>query len=416
MTEYFDVNPGYVAGYGRLCDDVAGDLTGIAGYLGLEASAAEGFDGTLLGEQIAPIVDEYAEAAEERVRALSSALHLTGGELTDTAWTYLGTDKPDRFGTIQDSLDRGSYTVELDHPQLVAYPHRPVDAELDTPDLDEMDIDQLIEAHAGGTLEAIETIVSTVTGLIGDSYSITGEITERITGNWMVLYQKADALDHAADAAELAANGLESERSTLDQHWDGGAAVSFVSYLDRLVAGLRYEGPLNRVVAAAYRVAAILIEQAAGLVVALVSDGVDLIRKWATGGAGRAVDAAWGWATGGEPPWEAIWADWQTAKGLFSRAAAAAEAVQQVPEELRALIDATRSTEAAADYSVSTVLKDMVATGEIDEETAGDYQLGYDISSEVAPVLDDAADLANADSANVPTDGFDAGRDVRRAG
>lgn len=416
MTEYFDVNPGHVAGYGRLCDDVAGDATGIAGYLNLEASAAEGFDGTLLGTLIAPVVDDYADAAEERVRALSSALYLTGEELTDTAWTYLGSDKPDRFSTVHESLDRGGpYQVELDHPQLVAYPHRPVDGELDTPDLEEMDIDQLIEDNAGGTLEAIETIVSLVTGLIGESYSITGEITEKITGNWMVLYQKADALDHVADAAELAADGLESERSTLDQHWDGGAAMSFGSYLDGLVAGLRYEGPLNRVVAAAYRVAALLIEQAAALVVSLVSDGVDLIRKWATGGVGRAVDAAWGWATGGEPPWEAIWADWQTAKSLFSRASAAADAVQSVPEELRALIDATKSTEAAADYSVSTVLRDMVATGEITEETAGDYQLGYDISSEITPVLDDAAELAAGDP-DVPEDGFDAGRHVRRAG
>lgn len=416
MTEYFDVDPGHVAGYGRLCADVGGDANGIAAYLGTQADSS-GFDGELVGTMIGPIVDEYAESAATRVRTLGQVLFATSGELADTAWTYLGADKPERFTMVEDTIGRGEYRVEQDHPQLFAYPYRPVDGLLATPTLAEMDVEQLVEDNAGDTLEAIEWIVAKVTGLVGESFSITGEITSRIAGNWLALNQKADALDNAADAAEAAVNGLVSERTTLDRHWDGGAAMGFAAYLDRLVAGLRYEGPLNRVVAAAYRVAALLIEEAAGLAVEAVGAGVEIIRKWATGGVGRGLDMAWGLVSDGDLPWDTIRADWEQAKSFFGDAKAAVEMAREVPAELRALIDATRSPEAAADYSVSTALEDMVATGEIDEDDASSYQLGYDIAKEAGPALAEVPDLPTGDDLeNVPGEGFDAGHHVRRAG
>ncbi|MFI7678249.1 hypothetical protein [Actinophytocola sp. NPDC049390] len=414
MTERFDVDPGHVAGYGRLCADVSSDTNSIKGYLNLHASASDGFDGLLMGEAIAPIVDEYAAATRDRFTTIGRVLHYTGRELTNTAWTYLGADRPDRFAKVVDSLGRGTYRVELDHPELVAFPHKVVTGTLDVPPLETATIDELMAEHAGDTLAAIETIVATVTGIVGDEFSIMGEITDRVGGNWLALDQKATALENVAEAAEKAAQGLAAEHGTLDRHWDGGAADSFGPYLDQVVAGTRYEGPLNRVIAGAYRAMALLVEQAAGLIVELVSTGVDLLRKYATGLAGKAADAAWDLIKDFKPPWESLYEDWQQAKSLFVTAKNTATDVYEAVEALRELIEATTSMTAATDYSVKTILADLEATGELDEDTADTAQGAYDtsreatdIAIELAPALAAAEELAGNDGLeNMPDHAF----------
>ena len=416
MTEYFDVDPGYVAGYGQLCGQVSGDTTNIARYLSGQASSA-GFDGVVMAA-LAPIVDGYADAAAARVRGRSRVLAATDRELRNTAWSYLGADRPQRFVKVIDHIS-GNYTVEVNHPGLAGFDHESVWGDLVVPEVGDQDsrFEKLMEEHAGDTLGTIDLIIRTVTGLIPGvaEYSITQEISNQLTGDWMVLKQKADALDHAADASETAAGSLRSGLPRLDAHWDGGASASFAPYITTFATALAYEGPLNRVVAFGYRVVADLIEQLAGVVVELIGIGVNMVRKYATGIGGKVAGGLWGLVTEGKPPWEQAKEDWEEAKKFFDNAKTVVEEIHQLPEDLQALVDATKSPGAAADYSLDMAITELGEREDMPEGTAENLSLGYDFSRDVGPEIADLAGDAD-DFAHAPDQGFDAGVHPRRNG
>lgn len=396
MTGNYEVDPGHIAGYARLCGESAMDTYVLERYLTTRASAATGFGGVLMG-LLAPAVDDYAEAAATRIRSRGQALHDTDRALRNTAWSYLGADRPDRFTMIQDAIGRGSYRFEADHPGLEPYDHTPI-GDLGTPELADQGerFEKLVEENAKDTLGTIDLIVRTVTGLIPgvDEFSIVEQITAPLTGNWLVLNQKADALDRAADATEALATSLTSSLGRLDGHWEGGAGASFAGYQTTLAGAIAYEAPLHRVTAFAYRMVSDLVEKLAGVVVKLISAGVELLKKYAGGIGGKLLDAG-GDLLDGKPPWESAKEDWEEAKGFFDNAKLVVQEIHQLPEDLRALIDATRSPGAAVDYSLDVAITELGEREDLPEGTAENLSLGIDAATDLAPELGDLASGAD---------------------
>jgi uncharacterized protein YukE len=321
MSEGFDVDPPAVAGYGVLCEKVREQLGTEVRFIATHGGATDGFIGAM--ELLREPVDSYADAASRRLSERAIALEETALELKRAAWAYTGADKES-----YERFDRNAHPTSVEpkptyknFPDAVRFDVSDPTGALTPPDIERPDILAKVD-EVGGLLDAIDDAVKWVTG-----FSPVAAITEEISGNWNALDAAGRSLISAGDALDASLANLTDGLGRLDAKWDGGAAQSFASYLERLVEGTDQEAAVNRLVGQVYRAVATRIEFVADFVVKKLKWAVDKIRD-------RLVTALipfYGWYK----LIEAV----REVKAVFDEAKALVDSINDLVERVRSIIE-----------------------------------------------------------------------------
>lgn len=262
MPEGFEVQPHWVSGYGNLMDREQGELNTISQYIYLWTNPDFGHVGDhfqgLMSAMKTP-VKMYANSAQDRFGSSTRVTSHTATELRRVAWEYLGLEKENT------STFHGELKVERDE-DAEYYPTSELDDEKDLPTR-EVNPEPYVEYYGKFSFNTLFTdeFFQHVVG-----WSPLNDILVPLAGNWDVLVRAGESLISAGDAAEKVAETMKSGLTTLDLHWDGGAAQDCASYVTRLYEAVDEEGPLNRTVG---KVLKFIAEE---VIEAINSIGVDL--------------------------------------------------------------------------------------------------------------------------------------------
>jgi hypothetical protein len=380
--EGFSVDPAHVAGYGALARTSAVDSYRISGFVENNARSDGGFSGLM--SALSGPVDAYADKAHDRFHARGQRLGTTDTELKRTAWRY--TDIEESVWVI---FGGGSPPTEIDirdFPDAVAYPPgTDIEGMLEAPEVEAASLEEAID-ETGGTLEAIDDVVRTVTG-----WSPVEEIVEPLSGRWPSLQQKAEVLRITGEASEQIAANLTTSLPTLDSHWNGGAAQAFVDHITGAARALEYEGPLNRVVAEVYDLIAAKIEEVAGFMVDVLGVAADRIRN--------ALASVWIPGANLYRAYDAI----RTAWDIFNEAKRLVEDIREAIDQVRAVIEAAQDPVGAAEDWLREELAPVTEAAE-DTEQAAQWAEDLEVLSDPTAMTDE------------PTTPYRSGEDPRRPG
>ncbi|TCP57452.1 hypothetical protein EV191_1011407 [Tamaricihabitans halophyticus] len=370
MGENFHAEPEHIAGYGVLVGDVSGQLSTIQTYVGEHASAKSGFDGLIMSA-LKPLVDTYASETAKRILGHGNNLHDTSEELTRAAWDYSGADKSNYQIFADDGMSNPNVPPRVegykDFPGPAPYPPASDPAaDLKPPDIAEADIKSMVD-EVGGSLKAIDWVVSTVTG-----WSPVEAITEPISGNWNALTGAGDALKSAGTALEESLDNLTKALSGLDSHWNGGAAQEFNTYITTMVNGAGQEGPLNRLVGGVYGLVAQQIEKAAQYVVSTLKSVVDQI--------GQRVATSWIPGYGQYKLIQFI----KNVVDIFIEAKALVDEVNAMVDQVKGLLEMAQDPVGAIQGKIEEKIKPI-------EEKIDQYQRGAEVAKDIADVSDTEA-------------------------
>lgn len=382
MGEGFKADPDHVAGYGLLLDESSGHMASIAGHVGNNAESDGEYTGLM--SIIKTPVDTYAHKTSVRMFNRVDKLTYSAPELTRAAWVYSGADE--KAYTEFDHTLPNQVTGYKDFPDPVAYPAADnPEAGLDAPDPEDADIRGLLD-EVGGSINAIDDAVNWVTG-----WSPISALVEPMSGNWTRLERAGTVLGQAGDAAEKVSSNLTSGLSTLDPHWDGGAAQSFTDYLNRLSSAIGLEGPLNRIIGGVYQVVAEEIKKCAQWMCETLKKAVDKVAQAA---------ASW-WIPGAG--WIKIIDAVKTGIEVFN-------AAKQMIEDLNTVIDQVNTVVEAAKDPVGFI------EGKIDEqiepirEKIDQVNAGLDVAGDLAALTD------TEPWEKTPDEKYQTGEDEKRPG
>ncbi|RZS30381.1 hypothetical protein EV193_11779 [Herbihabitans rhizosphaerae] len=425
MPEGFDVEPGHVSGYSGLAAVTANDCRSIGRYIMEHATSDENF-GAVMDLLKAP-VDSYAEMTDDRIGDRGLTLDYASGSLEDTAWTYHQAEggNAERFRSFEvHGEDMPPRMVEQSLPGTVSYqPEQDIGGLLTAPDApEEADVEALVEEYASDTVQTIDGIVRFVTDKCPgiDEWSPVEAIVNPLIGNWNALKQKGEAMVIAGEAAEAAAGNLTTGLTTLDGHWDGGAARSFDGYLGKLSAALDYEGALARVASQVYNGVAYLVEWIAIGAVKALSFGVEIIRRYTPGSGWVSVASdMFGSVLGGDNPLQELIDDAREAWHFFEDAMAIIEMLRELPGQIESLLGMLSDPLGALEqYGEDQLmeeiepLREQLNAPELDidpSEVPGElFEFGQDLA--------EVADTDTLHDAPTPEDPWAAGQNPTRAG
>lgn len=380
--EGFTADPAHIAGYGELVGTSAVDSFRVATFVADNARSDGGFSGLM--SALSGPVDTYADKAHDRFYGRGRRFGTTDVELTRTAWLY--TDADESFWVIWGGGSPPTPIGVRDYPDPVGYPPgTDIAGMLTAPAVEAASLEDAID-ETGGTLDAIDDVVRTVTG-----WSPVEQIVEPLSGRWPSLEQKAEVLRIAGEASEQIAANLTSSLSTLDSHWNGGAAQAFIDHVTGAARALEYEGPLNRVVADVYDLVAAKIAEAAAFMVDVLGVAADRVRNALTSG----------WLPGANVYriYEAVRAAWD----VFNEARQLVEDLREAIDQVRAVIEAAQDPAGAAEDWLREELAPVLETAE-DAEQARRRAEDLEVLSDPTALTDE------------PTTAYQPGADPRRPG
>ncbi|WP_157571823.1 hypothetical protein [Nocardioides alkalitolerans] len=374
MSAGFHVEVGHLAGFGAMTAVLHEQLLSCSAHVD-EARPGGGYEG-LMSALVSPM-GTLCDGITSRV---GSRGELVGGlrdTLTVTAWDYNGTDASVYTEvTFIPVAGPGVFeTAILDFPDAVAY-DTGTDPALPVPAHEEADIQALLD-EVGGSIKVVDWAVREVTG-----WSPVETIVDPLAGNWTELTRAATVLEQFGAGSEQVAANLTAPLARLSEHWQGGAATDFESYLIRLAAAIEIEGPIHRLVAYVLKEIAGEFEAVAEYMVTTLKSAVDKI----------ATSIATGWVpfVGWYKVYEAVMAVIEIlteAKNLI--------------DELDALVDQVVAVLDAAQDPVGFV-----------QDQAADVLAPYLGGAEVAQ---DLARLDPSDLEDAPDDPYSVGTDPHRA-
>lgn len=270
MDGGFTVRPADVAGFSNLAYELSMRTSRVAFHVGEEARLTYGVSGLM--EVFEPLVDSYAELTMDRISQRADLLSHVADELNRAAWVYRGTDESNSQYFAHHPIIDADVLHDRSFPDAARYPASP-DPDLLAPAHTAPDIMSMVE-EAGASLHAVEWVFEHIPEV---DFSPTEAITDPLIGAWTELSRAGEVLNQAASAAESVALDLTSQLSSLDQHWEGGAAAAFADHVTRLATAIEQEGPLNRIVAHVYTAIASEIEKFAEYVISELKEAIDHI-------------------------------------------------------------------------------------------------------------------------------------------
>lgn len=384
MGEAFEVEPNYVSGYGALLSTEKSSLGEVADHVYIYAFAVpEHYTGVL--SLLETPVSQYADSVWGRLGNRLENLGRTAEELQQVASSYLEAEE-ENAETFQGESGPGADADPVSYPSS--------SPEMPTLEIQEMDFSAELQ-ELSLTMFWIVWFLKSVLG-----YAPHNDIIEKVAGNWHALDVAGDALINAGNGAELVASSVKDGLTTLDAHWDGGAAQACVDYVTRLYQALGEEGPLNRTVGQLYKlIAAEAIEAIRQIIRDLklptddIADKLGYVRvcfAMVPTGAGSITDAM-----------ESM----EYYKELFDAAKSMVETIENVVEEAKEFLETVEKVSDVSDPSeaVENMINHLAPWGQ-------------EAKDSVASAAD-LADLADpSEFANTPTDEFDAGDDLERDG
>lgn len=377
--EGFSADPPHIAGYGELARSSGVSSRAAGGFIEEHGSADGGFSGLM--HALREPVNTYAEKACDRLVDRDQVLSGSATELRRSAWLYTDMDES-QFTEVH---ERGTVSIE-EFPNPVPYPPgTDIEATLEAPEVEDASLEEAID-ETGGTLNAIDDVVRAVTG-----WSPVEEIVEPLSGRWPSLQQKAEVLRIGGEASEQIATNLTSSLSTLDPHWNGGAAQAFTGHITGVARALEYEGPLNRVVAEVYDLVATKIEEAAGFMVDVLGVAANKVRN--------ALATGWIPGYGWYKAYDAVRTAWE----IFNEAKQLVEDIREAIDQVKAVVEAAQDPVGAAEDWLREELEPVMEDVERAEQAA---QWAEDLE-----VLSDPTALTDA-----PTTPYEVGEDPRRPG
>jgi hypothetical protein len=382
MPEGFEVEPHYLSGYGDLVAAEKATVGDIQYHLDMFARAnPEHFEGLL--SLLTTPVNQYADSVSYRLGDRAANLRDLANELHRAAWAYLGVEEENT------EMYQGQPSYAEDPDAKVYYPSSP---DLPSLEIAEMDFTQEFKDLS----LAMFWIIWFLHSYLG--WSPHNHIMEKLAGNWNALDVAGDALINVGNATEQLAGSMAEGLTTLDAHWNGGAAQSCVDYTTRLSEALGEEGPLNRTVGRLYKLIAHEASEAIRQVIRdLTLPTEDLSNKLGM------VDVCVVSVPTGNASMEDAMAAMANYKELFDSARAMVETIESVVEQAKGFLESAEQVAGA-----STV------GGAVEEMINAVSPLGQEVQEGLATAAD-VADLANtAEFDNAPTDAYAVGDDPER--
>jgi hypothetical protein len=380
MAEQFSVKEGYVVGYGRLAQEVAGQLSSVIDHVG-EARPTTGYDGLM--SVLSGPMSTYCDLTAQRISGRGVLLRDLPDELNVLAWRYYTTDVDQytTYYTRQKQIGPDEFipiTTAVVKPFPNPHPFSPgTEPSLEVPGHEDPDIQGLID-EVGGSINAIDWAVSHVTG-----WSPVEAIVQPLSGNWTELERASEVLTQVGDGVQQVADNLRSQLGTLGTAWDGGAAIAFETWMESLIEALEIEGPINRLVGQVLPPLAGEFEKAAEFMVSTLKTAVDKI----------ATTIATGWVP--FLGWYKVYDTVKTVIHVFDEAKTLIDSLSDTIETAQAVIEAAQDPLGFVEGSV--------------RERLEPYLQGAQNAQDLAAL--DPTDLTGA-----PDDYYDPGSDLKRAG
>jgi uncharacterized protein YukE len=370
MAEGFAVKEAHVAGFSGLADDLSMQAADLMGHAHNEACATSGFTGLM--QLVKTPVDAYAQATTLRLADKVDRFNGMSNELLRAAWVYSGADQS--VYEMHGGPVPGQVTGYRRFPDPEAYRVRTPLA-LEVPGHEEADVRALLD-EVGGSLNVIDDVVSYITG-----WSPVTEIVSPLSGNWTELSRAGEVLTQTGNGAETLAANLTAALAQLDPHWDGGAALSFQSYAERLSRAIEVEGPLNRLVAYVYEQVAGEFEKAAQFMVTTLKAAVDKV----------ATAVATGWVPffGWYKAYNAV----RTVINVFQEAKQLIDSLKTLIEQVQTVVDAVEDPAGWAQGALEEKLSPIT-------DAVEQGQQAVDLGRDLADLAAGADDLANSPDGN----------------
>jgi hypothetical protein len=384
MPEGFEVEPHYLSGYGDLMAAEKTNIGDIQYHVDMFARAnPEHFEG-LLALLTTP-VNQYADSVSYRLGDRSANVRDLANELHRAAWAYLGVEDENT------EMYQGQPTYTEDPDAKAYYPSSP---DLPSIEIAEMDFTQEFKDLS----LAMFWIIWFLHGYLG--WSPHNLIMEKLVGNWNALDAAGDALINAGNAAEQMAGAMGEGLTTLDAHWNGGAAQACVSYTTKLSEAIGEEGPLNRTVGNLYK---LIAEQASEAIRQVIRD-LTLPTEDISERLGMVKFCVVTLPTK-EGSVEDAAAAMANYKELFDSARSMVETIESVIEQAKGFLETAQKMSDAS--SVSGAVQELITA-------VGPW--GQQVQDGVATAAD-IADLGNtSEFDNAPTDAYAVGDDPERDG
>ncbi|WP_336085290.1 hypothetical protein [Nocardia sp. SSK8] len=261
MGTTFKAAAGEIAGLGNLIDEIGSSadyLTRTSGIMG--GPATDGYTGIM--QLLVTPLTSLRDATSGRQRKMTTVLQNTGVELNKAAWMYVDQDvknyaalnahtngidtgdpNAEEQGATEDFVD----AVPYQGPETISVPACTVSV---PPNLNEI----LSQGN-----EWVQDILDYFSEI---GYNPLTDVLEKIAGNWNDLRRIGGVHKEVGDNFEKCGLNLEWGRTTVDSHWDGQASTSFQDFAARLSAGMRWEGPVGRLICLALERVADEIEKA----------------------------------------------------------------------------------------------------------------------------------------------------------
>lgn len=384
MAEGFEVEPHYLSGYGDLMAAEKANVVAIQSHLDFFARAYPVHFEGLLSLLTTP-VNQYADSVSYRLGDRSANVRDLANELHRAAWAYLGVEDENT------EMYQGQPRYAED-PDAMAYTAS--SPELPSLEIAEMDFTEEFQDLS----MAMFWIVWFLHFYLG--WSPHNYIMEKLAGNWNALDVAGDALINVGNATEQMAGAMADGLTTLDAHWNGGAAQACVDYTTKLSEALGEEGPLNRTVGKLYK----LIAQEAMEAIRQVIRDLTLPTEDISERLGM-VKVCIMTVPSGNGSLEDALAAMDNYKELFDAARSMVETIESVIEQAKGFLETAQNMAEASDVG-----------GAVEEMISAVGPWGQEVQDGVATAAD-VADLADtSEFANAPTGTYAVGDDPERDG
>jgi hypothetical protein len=208
-------------------------------------------------------VSRYADSLYNRLDDTAAVGWGTANELQHATWVYVHKEAENSHRMHDGSYDNA--------PDAAAEPFPATHPELGKPTVS-IDWPAMFEEF-GKDLKSIDFFVSDHL-----DWQVHRELILDITGDWTALANAGHALISIGDAADTVSANIKTNLVTLDQHWNGAAALAATTMLTRFHEGIQEEAPINRTVGRIYMYIADEVKKVAGKLISMLNDLVKKLR------------------------------------------------------------------------------------------------------------------------------------------